>query len=251
MFLLTAGICDLQTLLDSGLAYAVIFTPGVAVGALSGSLGGSTFSHNKGGPYIRTRAIPTNPDSTTQLERRAALATTSTRWRNLTNAERDAWAEWSRQNPITNALGQSINKSGHQSYVGLNSRILLASGTIIDVPPIISAPTAFLSVVQDADVGTGDTDLTFSAVLASGNQVELWGAVVNSAGISYVKNLLKFIAFSPVDQASPWDNESDIVSVLGTLTAGQTLHIRAAQYDPATGLRSPFLESVVVVTDTP
>lgn len=224
------------------------FTPGIAVGAMSGSIGGSTASHNKGGPYFRTRAIPTNPSSATQLARRAALATMSQNWRDRTAAERQAWEEWARQNPITNALGQSINKSGHQSYVGLNTRILLDAGTVIDVPPVVSAPDAFLTVLQDGDIGAGDTDLTFTAALASGNKVELWGAVVNSAGIKYVDNLIKFIAFSAVDEASPWDNEADIISALGTLTVGQTLHIRAAQYDPATGLRSPFLSSSVVIT---
>ena len=226
------------------------FTPGIAVGALSGSIGGSTASHNKGGPYIRTRAIPTNPNTTSQLARRAALATMSQNWRNLTAGQRQAWEEWARQNPITNTLGQSINKSGHQSFVGLNTRILMDAGTVIDVPPIISAPDAFLSVVQDGDIGAGDTDLTFTAALESGNKVELWGAIVNSAGIKYVENLVKFIAFSSVDESSPWDNEADIIAALGTLTVGQTLHIRAAQYDPATGLRSPFLESSVVISST-
>lgn len=226
----------------------MIFTPGIAVGALSGSVGGTTASHNKGGPYFRTRAIPTDPGSTSQLNQRARLATTSQNWQNLTSAQRDSWTEWARQNPIVNALGQSILKSGHQSFVGLNSRILLDGGTVIDVPPIVSAPDAFLSIVQDGDIGAGAVDLTFSAALETGNKVELWGAITNSAGITYVKNLMKFIAFSAVDEASPWDNEAEIIAVLGTLTVGQSLHIMAAQYDPGTGLRSPFLRDDVVIS---
>ena len=226
------------------------FTPGIAVGALSGSIGGSTASHNKGGPYFRTRAIPTNPNTPAQLQRRAALATMSQNWRNLTMDQRNAWDEWARQNPITNALGMSINKSGHQSFVGINTRILLDAGTVIDVPPVISAPDAFLTILQAGDIGLGATDLTFTAALETGNKVELWAAVVNSSGIKYVENLYKFVAFSPVDQASPWDNQADLESVLGTLTVGQTLHIKAAQFDPSTGLRSPFLHSEVAITTT-
>ncbi len=224
------------------------FTPGIAVGALSGSIGGSTASHNKGGPYFRTRAIPTNPSTTAQLNQRARLATMSQNWRDLTDENREAWTEWARQNPITNTLGMSILKSGHQSYIGINTRILLDAGTVLVVPPVVSAPDAFLTAIQDADIGAGATDLTFTAALTSGNKVELWGAVVNSAGIKYVKNLLKFIAFSSVDESSPWDNQAVIESILGTLTVGQVLHIEAAQYDPATGLRSPFLRSDVVVS---
>jgi hypothetical protein len=228
---------------------AIIRTGGI-VGQISGSIAGVTYSHNKGGAYVRNRAIPTNPSSTAQLQRRADLATVSTTWQNLTAAQRAAWTEWARQNPIVNALGDSILKSGHQSYVGLNSRILLASGSQISVPPVTARPDGFLTAVQDGDIGLGDTDLTFTAALASGNQVELWAAVTNSAGIKYVENLYKFISFSPVDQTSAWDNQSDIEAVLGTLTVGQTLHVKAAQFDPASGQRSTFVRSDVVITST-
>lgn len=227
------------------------FTAGPLVGSVSGSMGGITASHNKGGQYFRRRAIPTNPSSTAQLQRRADLATVSTDWQNLTTAQRAAWDEWGRQNPITDALGQSILKSGHQSFVGLNSRILLASGTQILVPPVVARPDGFLTLAQEADIGTGDTELNFTAALVTGNQVYLRGAVTDSAGIKYVKNLMKFISFSPVDQASPWANQTVIEAILGTLIVGQTLHVEAAQYDPSNGQVSTFVRSDVVVTDTP
>jgi len=226
---------------------AIIRTGGI-VGQISGSIAGTTYSHNKGGAYVRNRSIPTNPSTAAQLQRRADLATVSTDWQNLTNAQRAAWEEWARQNPIVNALGDTIQKSGHQSYVGLNSRILLASGTQISVPPVTARPDGFLTLVQDGDIGAGDVDLTFTAALVSGNQVELWACVVNSAGVKYVENLYKFIAFSAVDQASPWDNQSAIESIFGTLVVGQTLHVKAAQYDPASGQRSTFVRSDVVIT---
>lgn len=226
---------------------AIIRTGGI-VGQISGSIAGTTYSHNKGGAYIRNRSIPTNPSSSAQMQARANLASVSTDWQNLTTAQRLAWEEWARQNPITNALGDTILKTGHQSFVGLNSRILLDSGTQILVPPVVARPDGFLTAVQDGDIGAGDTDLTFSAALASGNKVELWGAVTNSAGITYVKNLLKFIGFSAVDEASPWDNQADIEAVLGTLIVGQTLHVEVAQYDPANGQRSTFVRSDVVIT---
>lgn len=227
------------------------FTPGIAVGALSGSIGGSTASHNKGGPYFRTRAIPTNPSTAAQLNQRARLATTSQNWRDLTNAQREAWNEWGRQNPITDSLGQSIMKSGHQSYVGLNTRILLDAGTVLVVPPVVAAPDALLTAVQTGDIGSAPFTLAFTAALISGNKVELDAAVVNSAGKKYVENLYKHISFSSVDESSPWDNQSAIEAVLGTMTVGQTLHVKAAQFDPATGLASPPLHTSVVITDTP
>lgn len=236
--------------IDSGILGAVIFTPGVAIAAASGSIGGTTFSHNKGGPYMRTRAIPTDPSTETQLARRASLSTQSQAWRDLTDAQRDSWTEFGRQNPTTNALGNSILLSGHQNFVAINTRIDLAAGTNLLVPPIVAAPESFTSILQAGDIGMGDVDLAFNNALISGNQIELWGAVLNSAGVAYVENLYKFVAFSPVDQVTAWDNEADLVAVLGTLSAGQTLHVKAAQYDPATGLRSEFLRDRVSIIST-
>ena len=226
------------------------YTPGIAVGAMSGSIGGTTASHNKGGPYFRTRAIPTNPSTPAQLARRASLATVSIAWRNLTDPQRESWGNYARQNPTTDALGQSIQLSGHQQYVGLNTRILLDAGVVISEPPIVGAPAALRTAVQTGDIGLGAFTLAFTDPLIAGNKVELWGAVVNSAGIKYVENLYKFIAFSAVDEVTPWDNNAEVVAALGTLVAGQTLHIKAKQYDPATGQCSPPLHTQVVITDT-
>lgn len=226
------------------------FSPGPLAGAVSGSQGGVTFSHNKGGPYFRSRAIPTNPASSFQLNARARLAAFSQAWQGLTDAQRQAWVEWARQNPIVNALGHAVLMSGQQAYIKLNTRIALAAGTAIVVPPITAAPPAFASAVQDGDIGLGDVDLTFAAALVSGNQVWLQGAIVNSAGKRYVENLYRFVAVSPVDQTSPWDDESVLAARLGTLTVGQTMHVKASQFDPATGLLSPPLVSSVVISTT-
>lgn len=226
-------------------------SPGPMAAAISGSMGGTTFAHNKGGPYIRARAIPTNPASAKQLNARARLSTYSQLWQTLTSAQRQAWQEWARQNPVVNTLGHVVQLSGQQAYIQLNTRIALAAGTAISTPPIIPAPPAFTAAAQDGDIGTGDTDLTFAAAVASGNMVWLIGAVLNSAGRAYVENLYRFVAVSTADQTSPWDDESDIVAALGTLTVGQTLHVKASQFDPATGLLSPPLVSSVVITSTP
>lgn len=227
-----------------------IFTAGPLAAAISGSIGGTVFSRNRGGAYMRARTIPVDPNTSFQQNSRARLATTSQDWQELTQAQRDSWLNWARQNPNTNALGAQITLSGQQAFVGLNSRLLAAAASTIDVPPIVPAPDAFTSIVQDGDLGIGDFDLTFASTLESGNQVMLFGAVLNSAGIAYVRNLFKLVSFSSVDESSPWDNESDMIARLGTLVVDQTVHIKAAQFDPATGLVSPFLTTSVVVVET-
>lgn len=226
------------------------FSPGPLAGAVSGSQGGITFSHNKGGPYFRSRAIPTNPATSFQVNQRARVATTAGEWQGLTAAQRLAWTEWARQNPVVNALGHSILLSGEQAYIQLNTRLLQDGGVTAATPPIVPANPGFTTMTQSGDIGLGTVALTFAPALPADMKVWLRAAVLNSAGITYVKNRLRFVATSAIVQASPWDNEAEIVARLGTLTVGQTLHVEAGVFNPTNGLLSTMLRASVVITTT-
>ncbi len=226
------------------------FTPGVAVASVSGSIGGTVFSRNRGGAYMRNRSIPVDPATSFQLNRRADLATLSQNWQGLVAAERQGWESWASQNPRVDALGQSFTMSGAQAYVSLNARIRADGGTLQTSPPIIPAPDAFTTLDLETDIGLGDFEINFTPALASGDKISLWAAIVNSPGITYVENLYRHIGMSPADQASPYDIESIVAARLGTLVVGQTVHVKAGAYDVETGLQSPLLKvsSVIVTT---
>ncbi len=232
-------------------AYTVIYTPGIAVSSMSGSVGGTTASRNRGGQYFRRRAIPTNPSSTAQQSVRAILAAQSQAWSDLTAAQRASWELWASQNPVVNALGNQITLSGHMSFIRINSRLDLLDQPALTAPPIINAPLALDSIVQDGDIGIGDVDITFTATpLAAGVVLWIEAAVVNSPGITYVRNLFRFVGSSPAAQASPFDDQSLIEDKFGTLIVGQTLFVRVSTFDVATGLISVALEDSVVITTT-
>ncbi len=226
-----------------------IITPGPTVAAISGSIGGTVYSRNRGGAYIRNRAIPVDPNTTAQQNARAILSNQSQAWQGLTDSQRAAWSNWAKQNPVTNTLGNSILLSGHQAYVQLNARLDLDDQTQISLPPIVAAPTALDSLVIDGDEGAGDVDATFTATPLGAN-VKLWltAAVVNSAGISYVRNLLRFIGTSAAAQTSPYDYETQIETKFGALIVGQRIFLRVSTFDTATGLLSVALEDSVTVT---
>lgn len=228
-----------------------IITPGVAVAAISGSIGGTVFSRNKGGAYIRNRAIPVDPNTTDQQSRRAILASQSQGWADITDADRAAWANWARQNPVTNALGNSILLSGHQAYVRLNSRLDLVDEAVLTLPPIVNAPLALDTFAQSGDIGLGNVEAVYTAT-PLGASVILWveAAVVNSPGITFVKNLFRFVGISTAAQASPFDNQSLIEAKFGVLIVGQRLFVRLSTFDTATGLKSVALESSIIITTT-
>src|SRR5438309_10637939 len=70
-------------------------------GQMSGSIADNTFSHNKGGQYVRQRRVPTNPNSVKQQAARTILATLSAAWRTLSATNQQAWNNWAVVNPVT------------------------------------------------------------------------------------------------------------------------------------------------------
>ena len=228
-----------------------IMTPGPLAAALSGSIGGTVFSRNRGGAYVRNRSIPVDPNTSFQIAVRAILANQSQNWADRTDAERAAWESWALQNPVTNALGNQIRLSGHQAYVQLNARIDFVNGTRIDTPPIINAPLGLDTLTLSGDIGAGSVAIAFTAAPTAANG-GLWvrSAVVNSAGVSYVRNLLRFTTLSDTAEATPFDIEAFVITRHGALIVGQTLHVLVGTFDILTGLLSFGLTASVVITST-
>ncbi len=229
-----------------------IFTAGPLAATISGSIAGTTFSRNRGGTYMRNRAIPLNPNTSFQLNVRSIFATQSQAWADQTAAVRAAWSNWAVQNPVINALGRSIILSGAQAFIQIRSRLQLAGDVLIVNPPIVNAPDGLLTLAQTTDIGTGNFQLAFTTTPLP-STVSLWilAAVVNSAGITYVRNLLRFIGQSADTQVSPFDHQSLVETRFGTLLVGQTVHVHVSTFSNATGLLSTPLETSTVVIDTP
>ena len=228
-----------------------IYRGGPAATTISGSIADVTFTRGRSGQVMRRRAIPTLSTTTYALQIKAILAAQSQNFRDLTEAQRAAWLAYAQQNPVLNALGSAFTKSGHQAYVAINSRLSLVAQTLLVAPPIAAAPNALLTYTQNGDLGAGAFTAVYTATPLGATE-RLWtrAAAVNSPAINYVTNLLKFIGISAAAQASPYDDQTAMVTRLGTLTAGQTLHVRRHVFDTATGLLSPALPARVVLTST-
>lgn len=108
-------------------------------GATSGSIGGITYSRNRGGPYTRRRAIPSNPASERQGIARENLASAVASWtNNLDAAQRTAWQTYASATPTVDTLGQQIILSGQQMYVRTYTSRMIAGLTILSDAPTLS-----------------------------------------------------------------------------------------------------------------
>lgn len=224
------------------------FTSGSIIGQITGSVGGSTYSRNRYGQYIRQRVKPVVSTTPYAQAAKGRLATVSRAWSALSDAQRAAWVAWAQNNPVIDVLGHSQILSGHAAYVMLNARLNLSGDAAISLPPIGRAPDALATLAVAAAAGAGTVGLTYTATpLGAGQKLWVSGCVVSSAGITYVKNLLREFTISAAAQASPLAAGVAFVARFGTMTAGQKVTIYASVFDSATGLISAPLRADATV----
>jgi hypothetical protein len=225
-------------------------TPGAMVGRISGSIGGDTFSKNRYGPYVRRRAVPTVSTTEYALAAKTRLATASTAWKGLTEAQQNAWATWASTNPVIDTLGQAQILSGQVASIQINNRRLHDGQAILTLPPVTAAPAPLLSLVLATDIGLGAFGITFTTAPLPAN-ICMWirAAVTNSPTISWVQNLYKLVTKSAPAFASPYDCQADIEVRFGSLIVGQRVTVACATYDRTSGLLStPLSDSGIVVS---
>lgn len=225
------------------------FTPGSVGGQISGSVGADVFSHNRFGPYIRRRSIPTNPQTDAQTQIRSLTATNSSAWASLTDAQKESWRVYAANNPVTNTLGLKQVLDGHQAYVQLNNVLLRTGYAAIALPPVGMAPDGFATFSLACSLGAPDFQITFTATPLGANDIMVVdAAVVNSAGIRNVNSQFKRIQQSAAAQASPLGIHTALVTYFGTMQIGQKVFVRCAVVDSTTGQMSTPRTASALVT---
>jgi len=122
---------------------ALIKTSGL-VSAISGKVGGSVYSRNRYGAYVRNWAKPVNPNSDAQQKVRADMGSVVSDWFNvLSAAQRAAWAVYAAAVNFTNRLGETITLTGFNHYVRSNIARLNNLMTSVSAGPttLILPPT--------------------------------------------------------------------------------------------------------------
>lgn len=210
------------------------------LGSLRGSIGDNTFSHNRGGDYVRRRVSPTNPNSTRQQAMRTILGTLAALWSStLTAVQRGQWDTWAENQSKEGPLGNSISLTGINAYVWLNAHLLDAGDTRIDAPPIVVAPTGLLTMSADISAA-GTVDITFTGTpLAANHKAALFMSLPQSGAAQPNFKQCRIVGYSAAAQVSPW-----AASMPFSVLSGQTVVFFAAIMDDETGLISPYLRAV-------
>lgn len=197
---------------------------------LSGSVGGLTASHNRGGAYFRQRAIPTNPGSFRQQAVRAAMATLAGRWvSTLTQLERDAWTTYSDNVPLVNRIGEPKNVGGLPMYQRSNVPRIVAGLTIIDAaptiydlgdftPPTVTASAGSQEITVDFDAADPWDDVDDSALL-------VFSSLQQNPSVNYFKGPYRFLDSIDGDSVTPPTDPTVLPFTFGA-TQGNVLFVK-------------------------
>jgi hypothetical protein len=128
---------------------------GAFVTDMRGKSGGSVFSKNRSGAYVKNKVTPINQKTAAQQAVRESLAQLAGQWRDLSEDQRRSWKEGSANFPLTNVFGDQYFLAGNMLYNRLNANLKKVQAT-----PITSCPTP----AEVAEVTAAINSLTTGSV---------------------------------------------------------------------------------------
>ena len=129
----------------------------------SGSIGGTTYSHNRFGQYIRARSTPVNPNSTLQQLVRNLMRNLTIAWQTvLTASQRQAWKVYADNVTWKNKFGDDVHLTSLNHYIRTNVAAGLAGVTRVDnAPTIYNLGDAEQSLVVTASEAAQTLDIAY------------------------------------------------------------------------------------------
>lgn len=170
----------------------------------SGSVGNTVYSRNKGGSYVRTRAIPTNPNTARQQTVRTQFQSLSSNWSTLTVAQRALWEAYAEAHPVPNRLGQMIVLSGLAMFLRLNFNILDWGGVLIATPPVEAAPNPLVGFSAAIGAAVNLVQIAFSVAIGGGERIQLWQTNPHLINSTPNINQAYFATWSTAGEVSEW-----------------------------------------------
>lgn len=213
-----------------------------------GKLGGHVFSKNRGGNYVRTNVVPNNPQTSLQGSIRSLFATISSRWSQLTAAQRDGWQSQVNKFERTNVFGDRKVLSGKALFQSLNTEAMNAEmGIITDAP----APQEIISkipIINQLYLDGGALTLTVDATgkATAGGKTVVQATAPQTAGTFNAKNKFRTIeVFDSADDAI-LDLAAAYVDKFGTPAEGAKVFFRLKDVG-SNGQASPYASTSGIV----
>lgn len=232
---------------------ALIKLSSIGITNLSGKAGGSVFSRNRGGNYVKNFVVPVNSSTSAQEQVRADFAYFSAKWRLLTEAQRESWRQAKIDFPRTNVFGDTITLSGFNLYISLNQNLRTIGGTEISNAPAPAGVTPVDSISNLVFTGgatpVAGFKINFQALVGTTSSFVVESTVGTSTGKKNLSNLFKIIETQVQGATTP-----ATVNCLGSYTAkfgtpqvGSKVGIRVKAINQTTGEAGAYISAQTIV----
>jgi len=222
----------------------------VIVAGASGSVGGCVFSHNRYGPYVRNRSLPTNPNSSFQQTVRSNFSLLATAWNvDLDDSERAAWDNYASQVARFDSAGDPIFTTGLNWYIAINTLRLNQGITRLDAAPLLMNMTGLAPVLLGvADVSAQSLSLNFDTTdewNADNGWLFVFMGRPQNESINFFKGPFRFAASLEGDTAVPLTPPQVITGTPFVFGLGQRIFIRVIATAPDGRISTPQITSVI------
>lgn len=196
----------------------------------SGSIGGTVWSRNAAGAYIRARSVPVNPNTDLQVAVRNAVRSITIAWQNtLTQPQRNAWNVYAANVTWTNKLGQQIKLSGLNHYVRSNTPLVQNGIARVDIAPFIfNLATAELDLSATASEATQDLTIDGDAAAAWIGEAGAWQffsmGIPQNGGITFFNGPWRQLSAVPGAGPPPFPA---VIAAVFPFAEGQRIWIRS------------------------
>lgn len=227
---------------------------GTIVSDARGAVGGSIFSRNFSGPYVKSNAMPVNARTLKSLSQRALFGALSSCWRTLSEAQWNMWRTTAGTLPQQNSMGETFYYTGFQLFMKYNNVLAgLGISSIITEPQAApSWPTIITSTSQVLIIGDdweGILALTINATPMTDPLTQFSLEIFVTPYVSQGIRIPKESWFRRVGYYSDWGNETQytdsFMSAVGGWIDGNWMFVRLYLVNELGGQKTLFYETTV------
>lgn len=214
-----------------------------------GTIAGTIFSANQGGPYARGWSKGANPESTLQTNQRGRFTALAAAWRDLTQLERDDWILYAADpaQELTNSLAETYFASGFNWYIRINDHLEAAGEARRDDAPTLVRPVApiYGSFVQLFTTGAAsNTRIRLSGASPNPTFNHVVEARITGQGRTAIAAGFKFQIIAVPDAGLRIFFQNQIETTFGTIVLLQRMFCNTRSQD-SQGQRSPLVTIAV------
>ena len=210
------------------------------VTAMKGKLRGSVLQFGAGGQVLRSNRQYNQFSNERWNGSKNNLAAVTGNWRNLTSADRAAWAAQTLNYPTTDRYGNTHYPSPFTLHQRLNNAMLYHNGTLLTTP---LAPQSFTNIAPiSVTVGAGPTLTLDLNVHTAGNELVIISCTAPlSNGRRPPKGLYTLVARVNMSALTSYDFTTEYNNRFGAVLANAQIFVQVKLFNVDTGQLSPVL----------